>query len=146
MANKAIFLDRDGTIIEDPGYLNSPEQVKLLDGAAEALCQLKQMGYKLVIISNQSGVARGIVTEKVLEDIHKKLRQSLAGQRATIDAIYYCPFHPDGVLKKYRKESVMRKPNPGMLLKAAEDMDIDLAESWMIGNSGSDVQAAISAN
>jgi D-glycero-D-manno-heptose 1,7-bisphosphate phosphatase len=141
MSNKAIFLDRDDTVIEDAGYMNSPEQVKLLDGAAEALSSFKAMGYKLVVVSNQSGVARGIVTEEALGQIHKRLEQLLAEKGVSLDRIYYCPYHPEGVIPKYRRESDLRKPNPGMLFAAGKDLDIDLAESWMVGNSIRDVEA-----
>ena len=141
MPNKAIFLDRDDTLIEDPGYINNPEQVTLLDGVAEALIQLKALGYLLVVVSNQSAVARGIVTEKVLSQIHNRLEQLLSEKGASLDKIYYCPYHPDGVIQKYRKQSKFRKPNPGMLLEAADDMNIEVGESWCIGNSSSDVEA-----
>jgi D-glycero-D-manno-heptose 1,7-bisphosphate phosphatase len=116
MSNKAIFLDRDGTLIEDPGYLNHPEQVTLLEGVAEALIELRAMGYMIIVTTNQSAVARGIVSEKVLGEIHNRLRQLLTERGAYLDQIYYCPYHPDGVIPKYRKESDWRKPNPGMLL------------------------------
>ncbi|MFH1884328.1 MAG: HAD-IIIA family hydrolase [Planctomycetota bacterium] len=141
MSDKAIFLDRDNTLIEDPGYISSPEQVKLLDGVAEALIELKALGYKLIVVTNQSAVARGIVTEKVLGEIHNRLEQLLAEKKAFLDRIYYCPYHPDGAVAKYRKESDFRKPNPGMLLRAAEEMDIDLGQSWCVGNSISDMKA-----
>ena len=145
MSNKAIFLDRDDTLIEDPGYINNPDQVKLLPGVPRALAELKTMGYKLVLVTNQSAVARGIVTEKTLRNIHDRLEQLLAGNNACLDAIYYCPYHPDGVIPKYRKESDCRKPNPGMLLTAADEMDIDLSQSWMIGNGAHDVEAGLRA-
>jgi D-glycero-D-manno-heptose 1,7-bisphosphate phosphatase len=145
MSNKAIFLDRDDTLIEDPGYINNPEQVKLLDGVAKALIQLKGLGYLLVVVSNQSAVARGIVTEKVLNQIHERLEELLAKEGATLDKIYYCPYHPDGVVQKYRKQSNFRKPNPGMLLKAADEMDIDLSQSWCVGNNTRDVEAGLKA-
>ncbi|MCX5635010.1 MAG: HAD family hydrolase [Planctomycetota bacterium] len=145
MPNKAVFLDRDGTLVEDPGYINSPEQVKLLDGAAKALIELKAMGYKLVVATNQSGIARGIFTEKTLVEIHERLKQLLAENDAYLDNIYYCPYLPDGVIAKYRKDSDWRKPKPGMLLVAASEMDIDLAQSWIIGDSSRDVQAGKSA-
>ncbi|MHC4149516.1 MAG: D-glycero-alpha-D-manno-heptose-1,7-bisphosphate 7-phosphatase [Planctomycetota bacterium] len=141
MPDKAIFLDRDDTLIEDPGYINRPDQVKLLPGVTEALIELKALGYKLIVASNQSGVARGIVTEKVLHQIHDRLKQLLAENAAPLDKIYYCPYHPDGVVAKYRKESDLRKPNPGMLLLAAGEMDIDLTQSWLIGNSPRDIKA-----
>ena len=141
MSNKAIFLDRDDTLIEDPGYINHPDQVKLLDGVAEALIEFKAMGYKLIVVSNQSGVARGIVTEKVLDQIHNRLKQLLAKKGAHLDKIYYCPYHPDGDVAKYRKESDWRKPKPGMLLAAADEIDIDFEQSWAIGNSSRDIEA-----
>jgi len=143
MPDKAIFLDRDGTLIEDPGYINNPDQIKLLDGVAEALAELKALGYKLIVTSNQSGVARGIVTEKTLGEIHNRLKQLLAEKGGHLDKIYYCPYHPDGVIPKYRKESDWRKPNPGMLLAAAGEMNVDLGESWVIGNSSRDIEAGL---
>lgn len=141
MGNKAVFLDRDDTLIDDPGYINHPDQVELLPGAVEALVQLRKMGYKLIVVSNQSGVARGIVSEDVLEHIHQRLRELLGRGNAHLDAIYYCPYHPEGVIEDYRAESDLRKPNPGMLLRAADELKIDLSESWMIGDSYRDVIA-----
>ena len=145
MSEKAIFLDRDDTLIEDPGYINDPEQVKLLDGVPEALIQLKALGYKLIVVTNQSAVAHGIVTEKVLGEIHDRLKQLLADKNAYLDGIYYCPYHPEGVVPKYSKESNSRKPSPGMLLKAADEMDIDLGLSWCVGNSSRDIEAGLRA-
>lgn len=141
MPNKAIFFDRDDTLIEDPGFISHPDQVKLLDDVPEALVELRRMGYKLIVVSNQSGVARGIVTEEALEEIHERLMQLLTEQGAHLDKIYYCPYHPEGVIPKYRKESDRRKPSPGMLLDAAEEMDIDLSQSWIIGDRNRDIQA-----
>jgi len=145
MSNKAIFLDRDNTIIEDPGYINNPDQVKLLEGVTEPLSELKAMGYKLVVVSNQSAVAKGIVTEEALGQIHKRLEQLLAEKGVLLDRIYYCPYHIDGVIPKYRRDSDWRKPNPGMLLAAGKDMDINLPESWMVGDSPSDIEAGARA-
>lgn len=145
MSDKAIFLDRDDTLIEDPGYINNPEQVKLLEGVPEALIQLKALGYKLIVVTNQSAVAHGIVTEKVLGEIHDRLKQLLADKNAYLDRIYYCPYHPEGVVPKYRKESDLRKPSPGMLLKAADEMDIDLGQSWCVGNGSRDIEAGVRA-
>jgi len=141
MAFKAVFLDRDNTIIEDPGYINHPDQVHLLPGAAGALFDMKSMGYKLIIVSNQSGVARGIVTEEMLNKIHERLLKMLRKQGVFIDGIYYCPYLADGVIEKYRVDSDLRKPKPGMLLTAAEEMDIDLTHSWMIGDAYRDIEA-----
>ena len=145
MPDKAIFLDCDGTLIEDSGYINDPEQVKLLDGVGDALIELGAMGYKLIVVSNQSAVARGIVTEKVLGEIHNRLKQLLAEKGVSLDRIYYCPYHPDGVVSRYRKESNLRKPNPGMLLTAADEVDIDLFRSWAIGDSNRDIEAGLRA-
>jgi D-glycero-D-manno-heptose 1,7-bisphosphate phosphatase len=141
MSEKAIFLDRDGTLIEDPGYLNNVEMVKPIGGAAEALMHLKKLGYKLVVVSNQSGVARGIIKEEVLNQITDRMKQIFGNAGAYIDRVYYCPYHPEGVIDKYRKESDERKPMPGMLLRAAREMDIDLARSWAIGDSYRDIEA-----
>lgn len=145
MSNKAIFLDRDDTIIEDPGYISSPDQVKLLQFASSAISDFRKMGYKLVVISNQSGIARGIITEQALGQIHEKLKQLLGEQNAYLDRIYYCPYHPDGVIQKYRKDSDWRKPKPGMLLAAAKEMNLNLSDSWMIGNTYQDVAAGKAA-
>lgn len=143
--HKAVFLDRDQTLIEDPGYINHPSQVRLLPGVAQALIQMRKTGYLLVVVSNQSGVARGLVTEEALEQIHHRLKKLLADEGAYLDAIYYCPFHPEGVIPKYRCESDLRKPNPGMLLQAARDLSIDLSQSWMIGDSYRDIEAGVRA-
>ncbi len=145
MADAAVFFDRDGTLIEDPGYLNHPDQVKLLDGVAEGLKEVRLLGYKTVVVSNQSAVARGIVSEEMLERIHERLRELLGLKGASLDAVYYCPHHPDGVIPKYTKNSDWRKPEPGMLLAAADEIDIDLTRSWMVGDKPSDVQAGRAA-
>lgn len=145
MSDSAIFLDRDNTLIEDPGYINHPDLVKLLDGVPEALRELKALGYKLLVVTNQSAVARGIITEKVLNEIHDRLKRLLAEQGAPLDRIYYCPYHPEGVIPKYRKDSDCRKPNPGMFLTAAKEMDINLSKSWCIGNNIRDIEAGLKA-
>ena len=141
MSQKAIFLDRDDTLIDDPGYIQTPEQVKLLPGAAEALMQFKKMDYLLVIVTNQSAIARGYIDERQLDEIHNRLRNLLAGEGVNVDGLYYCPFHPEGVVKDYTMESNLRKPDSGMLEKAAAELDIDLSQSWMIGDSYRDVKA-----
>jgi len=145
MAEKVVFLDRDNTLIEDPGYINDPSQVKLLPGVGKALNQLNSMGYKLIVVSNQSGVARGIITETALKKIHQKLRDLLSHDNVLLDEIYCCPYHPEGVVPKYTKESDLRKPKPGMLLQAAEEMEIDFERSWMIGDAYCDVAAGAQA-
>ncbi len=141
MADRAIFLDRDDTLIKDTGYLNHPDQVRVIEGVARSLVEMKNMGYKLIVVTNQSAVARGIITEKMLDDIHQRLQTLLSAKGAHLDGIYYCPYHPDGVIQKYRGESDERKPNPGMILRAAKEMNIDLSLSWLIGNSDCDIEA-----
>lgn len=143
--DKAIFLDRDDTIIEDSGYISSPDKVKLLPTAAPALVELRRMGYKLIVVSNQSGIARGLFTEQNLAQVHERLKLLLAEHNAYLDRIYYCPYHPDGAVQKYRKDSDWRKPKPGMLLAASKEMKIDLANSWMIGNDYRDIAAGKAA-
>jgi D-glycero-D-manno-heptose 1,7-bisphosphate phosphatase len=145
MSNAAVFFDRDGTLIHDPGYLNHPDQVQVLDGVAEALKEFQLLGYKTVVVSNQSAVARGVVTVEMLERIHDRLRELLALKGASLDAIYYCPYHPEGTVPEYRQDSDWRKPQPGMLLAAAREMDLDLSRSWMIGDNDRDVEAGRSA-
>jgi D-glycero-D-manno-heptose 1,7-bisphosphate phosphatase len=141
MAGKAVFLDRDNTVIEDPGYISDPKVVKLLPGVELALKSLNQCGYKLVVVTNQSGIARGLLTEQTLEMIHSELRRQLSERGAHLDGIYYCPFHPEGTIEQYAKESELRKPQPGMLLLAAKELDIDLSQSWMVGDSARDIEA-----
>ncbi len=141
MLNQAIFLDRDDTLIDDPGYISHPDQVRLLEGVPEALNGFHKMGYKLVVVTNQSGIARGFLTEDTLKTIHARFEDLLAEKHAYVDRIFYCPYHVEGVIDEYCKASNNRKPNPGMLLQAADDMDIDLSISWCIGNSLSDVEA-----
>ena len=141
MADRAVFLDRDNTIMEDPGYVSDPAAVKLLPGVELALKGLSQEGYKVVVVTNQSGIARGLLTEEALERIHAELRRQLAEHSVHVDAICYCPYHPEGTVEQYAKDSPLRKPQPGMLLKAAEDMGLDLSKSWMVGDSGRDIEA-----
>lgn len=145
MTTKAIFLDRDDTLIADPGYINDPDQVQLLDGVPEALKAFRRLGFRLVLVTNQSAVARGIITEEQLQGIHERLETLLAQQSADLDRIYYCPYHPDGNVKKYRRASEDRKPRPGMLLRAAKDMKLKLEDSWCIGDRPSDIQAGVEA-
>ena len=143
MATPAVFLDRDGTIIEDPGYIDDPDKVRLLPGAAEAIRRFAEAGYLTVLVSNQSGIARGLLDEDKLADIHDRLEDLLEEEGASLDGAYYCPYldADEAVVHRYRKDSELRKPNPGMLLQAATDLDIDLHKSWMIGDGARDVHA-----
>lgn len=143
MKHKAVFLDRDGTLIEDRGYLGDPDEVQLLPGAAEALCRFAEAGHKVIIISNQSGIARGLFDETDLDEVHARMEQLLAAEGAAIDGAYYCPYldGSEAKVKRYRRDSELRKPKPGMLLQAARELNIDLKRSWMIGDSPRDVEA-----
>ncbi|HUS91746.1 MAG TPA: HAD family hydrolase [Phycisphaerae bacterium] len=141
MANKAVFLDRDNTVIEDPGYLADPSAVKLLPGVELAIKSMAQAGYRIAVVTNQSGIARGLLTEEALEKIHAELRRQLAAHGAHLDAIYHCPYHPEGTVEEYARDSDLRKPQPGMLLQAAKELDLDLSSSWMVGDSGRDIEA-----
>ena len=145
MARKAVFLDRDGTIIEDREYLGTPSGVAMLAGVELAIKSLKQAGYVLVVVSNQSGVARGMFTAEDVQLVNAELQRQLEQRGAGLDAYYFCPYHPEGRVPEYAQESDLRKPKPGMLLQAAEDLDIDLSASWMVGDSARDVEAGRAA-
>jgi len=143
MATPAVFLDRDGTIIEDMGYLDDPSELRLLPGAAEAIRRFREAGYRVVVVSNQSGVARGMFDEDALARVHARLEELLQDHGASLDRAYYCPYldGPDAKIDTYRKDSELRKPKPGMLLQAARELKIDLRRSWMIGDAPCDVEA-----
>ncbi|MCA9254140.1 MAG: HAD-IIIA family hydrolase [Phycisphaerales bacterium] len=139
----AVFVDRDNTLIADPGYLRDPDQIRILPGVPDAVKRLREAGFVVVIITNQSGVARGYFTEDELRLVHERLQEMLAEKGAAVDAIYYCPFLPGraAVVEAYREDSDLRKPKPGMILKAAGDIGLDISKSWMVGDSARDVQA-----
>ena len=146
---RAVFLDRDGTINRYVGFLRKPEEFELLDGVAEAIRRINQSGYLAIVVTNQPVIARGEVTWEGLDEIHCKM-ETLLGQRgAYLDDIFVCPHHPDkgfpGERPEYKIDCDCRKPGPGMLLQAAEKYNIDLAESWMIGDSQRDEAAGKAA-
>ena len=134
-ANIGVFLDRDGTLNRNVPYCSRPEELELLPTVAEGIKLLNQHGLKVVIVTNQSGIARGYFTEHMLQAIHRKLRDDLARAGAFVDAIYYCPHHPD-------EQCRCRKPNPGLLYLAASELQIDLASSYIIGDRLVDIVAA----
>lgn len=136
----AVFLDRDGTLNADFGYVSRPEDVRWLPGVAAALARLRWAGYLLIVVTNQSGIARGYYDEQTLQTLHDWMNAALRAQGAHIDAFYHCPHHPD-----LSGACTCRKPAPGMLLRAAEDWFIDLERSWMIGDKMSDVIAGRAA-
>jgi len=138
---RAVFLDRDGTLVEEVRYLHDPERVALMPGAG-ALAGLAAAGYALVVVTNQAGVARGRYDEAAVEAVHRRLAELLAGVGVRLDAVLYCPHHPEGTVPGYARACRCRKPGPGMLEAAAERLGLDLAASFMIGNHPTDVGAA----
>jgi D,D-heptose 1,7-bisphosphate phosphatase len=133
--NKAVFIDRDGTMARDVPYCSRPEDFELLPGVAEGVRELNQHGFKVVVVTNQSGIARGYFTEQMLAKIHKKMQKELAKHGAHIDAIYYCPHHPDD-------NCDCRKPKPKMILLAASELNIDVSQSYVIGDNQIDIELA----
>jgi D-glycero-D-manno-heptose 1,7-bisphosphate phosphatase len=145
MSNRAIFLDRDGTINRDVGYAHRAENLRLIDNAVAGLSRMSAMGFALIIVTNQSGVARGYFTEADVHAFHQALGKRLRADGIEIAAMYYCPFHPTAGLDAYRRDSPLRKPKSGMLLKAAAEHGIDLSASYMIGDRKSDILAGAAA-
>lgn len=146
---KAIFLDRDGTINKYVGFLKKEEEFELLPGVAEALNKINESGYLAIVVTNQPVIARGEVTFEGLETIHNKMETLLGKEGAYLDAIYFCPHHPhsgyEGEVKELKIECDCRKPKPGMLLKAAADLNIDLGQSYMVGDGENDIKAGKAA-
>ena len=139
--NTAVFLDRDGTINEEVGYLDRLDKLKIIPSAYEAIRLINESGMKAVVISNQAGVARGFFTEHFVKITHEHLQTALRQEGAYIDNFYYCPHHPLEGIKPYRRVCNCRKPAPGMLLQAAHDLDIDLTRSYMVGDRFNDIEA-----
>lgn len=146
--NRAVFIDRDNTIIHNDADLGDPQEVRLMQGAAAGIASLRGLGFRIIVVTNQGGVARGKYGEDDVKLVHDRVSQLLASQAngAIVDAYYFCPFHPEGTVPRYKREHPWRKPQPGMLLQAAEDHKIDLAMSWMIGDSPRDIQAGRAAH
>jgi D-glycero-D-manno-heptose 1,7-bisphosphate phosphatase len=137
----AIFLDRDGTLIEECSYITRPDQVRLLHGAAAAVRQLRQAGFACVVVTNQSAVGKGLISLAELGHIHVEMLRQLRDEGAVLDGLYSCPFSPN----KTRIDHPDRKPAPGMLLRAARELHLDLSSSWMVGDRESDVLAGRNA-
>ena len=146
---KAVFLDRDGTINKYVGFLRDIDQFELLPGVAKAIAKINETGYLAIVVTNQPVIARGEVTRDELQEIHNKMETLLGQHGAYLDGIYYCPHHPDrgfeGEIPELKFECECRKPKPGMLMQAARDFNIDLRQSWMVGDGENDVQAGIAA-
>jgi len=142
---RAVLLDRDGTITVEGEWLTRRQDLVLVPGAAAALARLAAQGWKLVMITNQSAIARGLITPAQLDEIHAELQQHLAAGGARLDAIYSCPHHPTAGLGAYRVECECRKPKPGLVLQAARELGLDLARCWMVGDAARDLEAGWAA-
>ena len=143
--HRAVFLDRDGTINVEVQYLSQVEDFQFIPGVPWALKCLKDAGFLLVVVTNQSGIGRGYYDEAALDTIHSHMHTDLASFGAAIDACYFCPHHPEHAIGDYRTECACRKPLPGMLQQAARDLDIDLGASFMIGDKLADIEAGLAA-
>ena len=141
MLSKAVFLDRDGTLNYDPGYLGNPNDLELFSDTGNVLAALKnQFQFKLIVISNQAGIARGIITEEQVISVNNELNKKLSEFNVQIDAFYYCPFHPDF---SSEEDCLCRKPSPKMILDAANDLNIDLSKSYFVGDTAADIIAGL---
>jgi D-glycero-D-manno-heptose 1,7-bisphosphate phosphatase len=145
MKRRAVFIDRDGTISEEVGYINHLSRFRLFPYAASAVKHLNENGWLAIVITNQAGVARGYFSEDTIRKVHTAMTNQLAGNDAYLDAIYYCAHHPSVGKPPYRLDCGCRKPKPGLISRAARDFDIDLEKSWMVGDRYSDVELARNA-
>ena len=138
---RAIFMDRDGTVCEEVGYVNHVSRVRLMPRSAEAIRLANDAGFQTVLVTNQAGVARGYFDEDLVHEVNDHVRHLLAEQGARLDGVYYCPHHPEVGAPAYRRECDCRKPKPGMLLRARDEMGIDLGTSYMVGDTVKDLGA-----
>ena len=139
---KACFIDRDGVLIVEKNYLKEIADIELEEGAEEAIKLLRRHGFKVIVVSNQAGVARGYFTESTVRTVNGHIDALLKASGAVIDGWYYCPHHPKGTVAEFAVQCRCRKPEPGMLFQAADDFQLDLGASYMIGDKGSDIEAA----
>jgi D-glycero-D-manno-heptose 1,7-bisphosphate phosphatase len=137
----AVFLDRDGTLVDELGFLTRAADLRLLPGAAAGVRALNQAGLAVVLVTNQSGIARGLLSEADLAAIHARLARELAGAGAHLDALYHCPHHPQQGQPPLRRACSCRKPEPGLLFAAAREHGLDLARSWVVGDGARDLEA-----
>jgi D-glycero-D-manno-heptose 1,7-bisphosphate phosphatase len=142
----AAFLDRDGVLNVDHSFTHRHEQLEWIDGAPEAVRLLNKAGYYVIVITNQSGIARGYYDEAVVKSFHAHMQEGLAAHGAHVDAFYYCPHHPDGIIKSLAVRCRCRKPSPGLLEQAAREWPIDIATSFLIGDKDHDMAAAAAFN
>ena len=141
-ANRAVFLDRDGTLIEEVGYLDRADRVELYPWSIDAVRLLNRAGFLVIVATNQSGVARGFFTESMVDDVHAHISSRLAEGGARIDAYYYCPHHPDGSVEQYTRRCECRKPGRGLVDRAARELGIDPGASFVVGDRWLDVRLA----
>jgi D-glycero-D-manno-heptose 1,7-bisphosphate phosphatase len=142
---KAVFLDRDGVINVDHAYVHKPEDFEFIDGVFEACQAFQAKGYKLIVVTNQSGIGRGYYDEAQFQQLTSWMCEQFSARQITISGVYFCPHHPEKAQAEYLKDCDCRKPFPGMLLQAAQEHQLDVAHSIMIGDKGSDMDAAIAA-
>jgi D-glycero-D-manno-heptose 1,7-bisphosphate phosphatase len=140
-----VFLDRDGTVCEEVGYVNHLSRCQILPRSAEAIRLLNEAGLPVAIVTNQAGVARGYFREEMIESVNERVRSLLGERGARVEGIYYCPHHPSAGAPPYRTECDCRKPKPGLLLRAAREIGIDLQSSFLVGDSSRDIEAGRSA-
>lgn len=145
MTRPAVFIDRDGTLSEEVGYVNHVTRFRLFPYSAEAIRLLREHGWLVIVITNQAGVARGYFGEELIDEVHQVLNSQLKSAGTSVDAIYYCAHHPTIGEPPYRLDCDCRKPKPGLINRAAKDFDIDLSRSWMIGDRHSDIELAHNA-
>ena len=145
MPVRALFLDRDGVINDEVGYLSRTEDVRFVDGIFSLCRAAQRLGIRLVVVTNQSGIARGLYTEEDFESLMEWMRAAFRAEGVELDAVYHCPYHPEHGVGAYRREHEDRKPGPGMLLRAARELGVDLATSVMVGDRCSDIAAANAA-
>src|SRR3954462_4121867 len=138
---RAVFLDRDGTLIEESGYLDRLDRLVFFPYSVDAVRLLNRAGFALVVVTNQAGIARGIVRESFVAEAHQHIVETLAAGGARVDGFCYCPPHPEGVVEPFRKVCDCRKPQPGLLRRAADDMQLDLKRSFVVGDRWHDVAA-----
>jgi D,D-heptose 1,7-bisphosphate phosphatase len=143
MSQRALFLDRDGTINFDPGYIKDPAQIVILPGVAESIKMLKSdYNFKIIVISNQAGIAKGLMTHSDVQAVNQKINKLLSANGTSVDSFYYCPYHPD---YDPPEKTICRKPSPLMIVQASEEHDIDLKLSYMVGDKASDVECGVNA-
>lgn len=145
MSMRALFLDRDGVVNEEVGYLHRMEDVRFVEGIFSLCRTASRLGYRLIVVTNQAGIARGYYTEADFERLTVSMRDALRAEDVELDAVYFCPYHPEHGIGEYRREHEDRKPGPGMFLRGARELGIVLSESVMVGDRCSDIAAANAA-